>query len=143
MSSDEFKMTTVGILLLCISAFIQSLEAIIEDRIFTIDPNMSAFYLQAAVASWKMVFTAAVLPFVGLIKVPEEYVTGGRFESLGPALDLLFSNSSLLWLFALMMVSNGFHAIFGMTIIKEESAMLRQTAMMLVIPTVWVFFILF
>ena len=140
MSSDEFKLTTMGILLLCLSAFIQSLEIIIENRLFQIDPSMSAFYLQGAVACWKMVFTLAVLPFCSMIHVPEEYVTGGRFESIGPALETLFANQTLVWLFVIMMVANGTHAVAGMSIIKEESAMQRQTVMMLVVPTVWIFF---
>ena len=143
MSSDEFKLTTVGIVLLCLSATIQSLEIIIENRLFIIDPNMSTFYMFGAVAAWKMIFTVLILPFCSLIKVPEEYVTGGRFESLGPAISLIFRNSSLCWLFIIMSSANGLHAIFGIEIIKGESAMQRQIAMMLVTPTVWVFFLLY
>ena len=96
-----------------------------------------------AVASWKMIFTVIILPFCHLIKVPEEYVTGGHFESLGPALQLIFTNGHLFWLFFFMMLSNGLHTLLGITIIKGESAMQRQTAMMLVTPTVWIFFLLY
>ena len=125
MSDGQFKLTSVGILLLCISALIQSLEIIIENRLFIIDPAISAFYMQAAVSTWKVIFTIVILPFCSIIQVPQEYVTGGKFESFEPALSLLFSNKSLLWLFVLMMLSNGLHALFGMAIIKEESAMQR------------------
>ena len=86
---------------------------------------MSSYYLYAAVSTWKIIFTIIILPFCGMIPVPEEYVTGGKFESFGKALPLLFSNSSLLWLVILMMLSNGLHACFGVAIIKEESAMQR------------------
>ena len=133
----------MGIVLLCISAFIQSLEIIIENRLFILDPSMSAFYLQAAVSTWKMILTILIVPFCSMIEVPHEYVTGGKFEQFGPALSILFANKNLVWLFVVMMISNGLHALFGMAIIKEESAMQRQTVMMLVTPTVWVFFMLY
>ena len=42
-----------------------------------------------------------------------------------------------------MILSNGLHAVLGMSIIKEESAMQRQTAMMLVTPTVWIYFLVY
>lgn len=118
----------MGMILLGISAFIQSVEIIIENRLFLIDPTMSSFYMFAAVSTWKMIFTILILPFLHLIPVPESYVTGGKLESLGPALKLLFSNSVLIWLFFFMALSNGLHAVFGMGIIKNESAMQRQTA---------------
>ena len=103
---------------------------------------MSAFYMQSAIACWKVVFAVAMLPFVHLISVPEEYVTGGKFESLGPALEQLFRHGDLVALVVVMMLSNGLHAIIGVSIIKEESAMQRQTVMMLVMPSVWIFFLL-
>ena len=111
--------------MLGVSAFIQACETILENHLFTLDPDMSSFYLQSAVASWKVIFTAAILPFCQLIVVPEEYVTGGKFESPGTALSLLMINPHLLWLFLVMMAANGLHAVFGMAIIKEESAMQR------------------
>lgn len=123
MSDTEFKLTSTGIVLLAFSAFIQALETIIENRLFLIDPSMSAFYLQSAVASWKMVFAVALMPFCHMIPMPESYVSGGKFESLGMALTDLFNDSTLVFLFILMMVSNGLHALAGMAIIKEESAM--------------------
>lgn len=143
MSNDEFELTTVGIILLCISALIQSLEVLIENRLFIVDPSMSAFYLQAAVSTWKMILTILILPFCSMIDVPKEYVTGGKFESFGAAFEVLFANKNLVWLFVLMMFSNGLHALLGMAIIKEESAVQRQTVMMLVTPTVWIFFMLY
>ena len=123
MSSNEFKLTFMGISLLCISAFIQALEVLIENQLFLLDPEMSAFYLQSAVSSWKMVFAVLMTPFCHLVTVPEAYVTGGKFESFEPALEMLWLNSDLLWLMVFMMVSNGLHSVFGMAIIKEESAM--------------------
>lgn len=78
-----------------------------------------------------------------MISVPDEYVTGGKFEDLGPALSLIFINKQLAFLFMVMILSNGLHAVTGVTIIKEESAMQRQTAMMLVTPSVWIFFLLY
>ena len=90
-----------------------------------------------------MIYTAAILPFCSLIVVPEEYVTGGRFESMGTAISLLMLNKHLLFLFIIMMAANGLHAVFGMSIIKEESAMQRQAIMMLVVPTVWIFFMIY
>ena len=39
-----------------------------------------------------------------------------------------------------MVVSNGLHAVLGMSIIKEESAMQRQASMLLVTPIIWIFF---
>ena len=125
MSDESFKLTTFGIVLLAISAFIQSLEIIIENHLFLKDPAMSSFYLQMGVATWKLIFAAVLIPFCSLISVPEEYVTGGKFESFGSALSLLFSHSSLIWLFLLMATSNGLHAILGVSIIHDESAMQR------------------
>ena len=90
MDDAKFKLTTWGIALLCISAFIQALEVIIENRIFIIYPNLSALYLQGAVATWKMIFTILLVPFCGLITVPEQYVTGGKFEDFEVAIKLLF-----------------------------------------------------
>ena len=90
MDDHTFKMTTWGIGLLCISAFIQALEVIIENRLFIIYPNLSAIYLQGAVSTWKMIFTIILVPFCGLIKVPEQYVTGGRLEDFEAAIKLLF-----------------------------------------------------
>lgn len=116
---------------------------LIENRIFQLDPTVSVFYMQGAISTWKMIFSVVLLPFVGLVSVPDMYVTGGKFESLGPALSLIFSNTALFWLYALLMVSNGLHAFVGMAIIKEESAMQRQIVMMLIIPVVWIFFMLY
>ena len=42
-----------------------------------------------------------------------------------------------------MVLSNGLHAVLGMSIIKEESAMQRQASMMLVTPAIWVFFLIY
>ena len=71
MDDHTFKLTTWGIGLLCLSALIQALEVIIENRIFIIYPKLSAVYLQGAVATWKMIFCILLLPFCGLIEVPE------------------------------------------------------------------------
>ena len=125
MSNNEFQLTTIGIILLCISALIQALEIIVENRLFQIDPQMSAFHMQWIVSIWKMIFTIIILPFCSLVDVPSEYVTGGKFESFGPALSLLSMNKQLVWLFAIMALSNGLHAVLSMTIVKEESAMQR------------------
>ena len=58
-----------------------------------------------------------------MVPVPESYVTGGKLESIGMALQDLFESKILVFLFIVMMVSNGLHALAGMAIIKEESAM--------------------
>ena len=71
MDDDTFKHTTWGIALLCISALLQALEVIIENRIFIIYPNLSALYLQGAVSVWKVIFCILLVPFCGMIKVPE------------------------------------------------------------------------
>lgn len=72
-----------------------------------------------------MIFTIVILPFCSMIPVPDEYVTGGKFESFGPALSLLSINKQLVWLFIVMTLSNGIHAVLGVAIVKEESAMQR------------------
>ncbi len=84
---------------------------------------MSAFYLQSAVASWKVIFSVLLLPFCHLVPVPESYVTGGKLETITMAVQDLFDSKTLVFLFLLMMISNGLHALAGMAIIKEESAM--------------------
>ena len=42
-----------------------------------------------------------------------------------------------------MILSNGLHSVLGISIIKEESAMQRQAAMMMVTPSIWIFFLLY
>ena len=48
----------------------------------------------------------------------------------------------MFWLMILMVTTHGIHSLAGMSIIKQESAMQRQMAIMLVTPTVWTFFLL-
>ena len=129
-------------MLLILSALLQAFEVVYENKYFADGTVKTSLFMQGGVATWKMIFTAAVLPFVGLIHVPEEYVTGGRLESLGMAVTTLYESREALCLMMLMVLANSIQAYIGMAIIENESAMLRQISMMMLTPVVWLYFLI-
>lgn len=77
MDVDEYRLTLFGLFLLGLSAFFQAMETMLENRIFMIEPELTAFTMQTAVALWKLIMVIVMVPFVDKIPVPGSVVEGG------------------------------------------------------------------
>ena len=64
------------------SAFFQAMETMLENRLFKIEPELSAFTMQTAVALWKLIMVVAIVPLVGKIPAPGSLVEGGTMENI-------------------------------------------------------------
>ena len=76
-SAEQYRTTSLGLFFLGVSALLQALEVVLEDRIFLLDKNFTAFGLQGAVALWKVIFGLISIPFAHMIAIPKTFVDGG------------------------------------------------------------------
>ena len=58
------------------------METMLENRLFKIEPELSAFTMQTAVALWKLIMVVAIVPLVGKIPAPGSLVEGGTMENI-------------------------------------------------------------
>lgn len=107
------------------------------------DPNFTAFKLQAGIALWKIIFAAVTCPFANMIVISRDIVPGGTLENFTKVFEEISSQegSDLVMLLFLYVLANGLASIIGIAVIHDESAVMRQAAMLLVIPTVWLYFL--
>ena len=82
LTEEEYDLTLFGLVLLALSALLQAMETMLENRLFVIEPDLSAFTMQTAVALWKLIMVAALVPFMGKIPAPANIVEGGKMENL-------------------------------------------------------------
>ena len=136
----EQEMTT-GLIMLGLSACFQAFEVCLENRLFMIEPALTALNLQQAVASWKLILVS-ILTFVGNFIFP---ILGEAMGSDSKGFDLYFKNineeKSLYWLMAALMFVNALQANLGMQVVKNENAVFKQSTILLSIPTLWLFHI--
>jgi len=77
-----------------------------------------------------------------MITVPTSIISSGKLEVFSLVFEEIGTGSSLLLgQILLYLVANGASALFSMLIIKDESAVMRQAVMLLVIPSVWLYFL--
>jgi hypothetical protein len=72
-------------LLLIVSACLSSLEMTVENRLFQIEPELSAIGLQSAVAVWKMIFCMVTILFAKYIPVSVNVNHEGKMENFTQA----------------------------------------------------------
>ena len=77
------------------SAFFQAMETMLENRLFKIEPELSAFTMQTAVALWKLIMVVAIVPFVGKIPAPGSLVEGGTMENIGRSIAEISENPTV------------------------------------------------
>ena len=54
---------------------------------FKIEPELTSFTLQTAVAFWKLIMVVALIPVVGMIPAPGAMVEGGMMENIDRAIE--------------------------------------------------------
>ena len=68
------------------------METMLENRLFKIEPDLTSFTMQTAVALWKLIMVLAIIPFVGKIPSPSGMVEGGKMENLNRSFIELSQN---------------------------------------------------
>ena len=68
------------------------METMFENRLFQIEPDLTSFTMQTAVALWKLIMVLAIIPFVGKIPSPSGMVEGGKMENLNRSFIELSQN---------------------------------------------------
>lgn len=82
---ELYQLTLYGLFLLGMSALLQAMETMLENRLFKIEPDLSSFTMQTAVALWKLIMVLILVPFAGKIPSTTSMVEGGKMENLDRA----------------------------------------------------------
>ena len=119
------------------------METMLENRLFKIEPDLTSFTMQTAVALWKLIMVVALVPFMGKIPASGSVVEGGKMENLGRAWDELSQSSNVQWLLTLTVLSCGLQSFLGVCVIREGDGILKQSVTLFIIPIIWFFFLLY
>ena len=130
-----------GLFLLGLSALLQAMETMLENRLFKIEPELTSFTMQTAVALWKLIMVLAVIPFVGKIPSPSGMVEGGKMENIERAFTEIGQSRVVQSLIAFQIVACGLQSFLGVAVIREGNGILKQAVTLLIIPVIWIFFI--
>lgn len=106
-SNEAYNLTLLGLFILTLSAFFQSMETMLENRLFKIEPDLSSFTMQTAVAIWKLIMVVAIVPFVGKIPAPGSMVEGGTMENIERAFDEVGQSETIQFLIAFQVLMCG------------------------------------
>ena len=139
MSKEELltSQQTTGYIMLGLSACFQAFEICLENRLFMIEPNLSALALQQAVSIWKVILIVALFVASNIFPDSLGALTGSNMESVAMAVKNLNEKTELYTYMFGLMFFNGIAANLGMQIIKDENAVFKQSAMLLPIPIMW------
>ena len=120
-----------------LSACINALEITVENRLFVIEPELTALGLQSAVAVWKMLLSLLVVLVAQYIHVPKSLDSDGIMADLPHVLKEMSQNNNLVLFMMCMMVANALQANLGMTLVKYRNAVVKSTFTLMVIPFIW------
>ena len=119
------------------------METMFENRLFQIEPDLTSFTMQTAVALWKLIMVLVVLPFLGMIPSPTGMVEGGKMENLDRAFAEVAQSPVVQGLIAFQVVACGLQSFLGVAVIREGNGILKQAVTLLIIPIIWVFFLVY
>jgi len=94
-----FKATGLGILLLLISACTQATQHVLEERIYRMDPNLSALNMAVMEVLWKNLLVWSTIPIFSKIPVPTNMCSSGVIENNLDAIYEVVHNNKLIHLF--------------------------------------------
>jgi len=97
----------------------------LENRLFKIEPDLSAFTMQTAVAFWKLVMVIVLLPVAGYIPSTSSMVEGNKMENVERAFAEISDNKTVLLLICLQVVACGLQSFLGVLVIKESNGILK------------------
>jgi len=135
------KQYTSGLLLLTLSACFQSFEVTLENRIFNIEKDLSALALQQMLSSWKMILLLVVFVIGNMFPSALGSSIGSGISSVSLAFHNMNEATELYYLILGTLFFNALAANLGMQVVKAENAVTKQSTMLLVIPTLWVWHI--
>ena len=127
----------MGWTMLAVSACFSAFEVTLENRLFRIDPDLTALGLQQAISIWKMILVFVLFIASNFFEKLGE-ATGSDMESLAIAVKNLNEEKSLYTMMFALMFFNALAANLGMQIVKNENAVFKQSAMLLPIPVAWI-----
>jgi len=112
-----------------------------ENRLFQIEPELTSFTMQTAVALWKLIMVIVVAPFVNVIPAPGSLVEGGKMENPERAIAEIAQSSTVQYLIAFQVLMCGLQSFLGVIVIREGNGVLKQAVTLLIIPIIWLFFL--
>ena len=82
----KFLVTFEGLVMLSLSACLQAFQAILEEQIFRLDPELNPLVLGGYEAFWKILLGSILIPFYQFIPCPTDLCEGGTIMNLTRAL---------------------------------------------------------
>ena len=101
------------------------METMLENRLFKIEPDLSAFTMQTAVAFWKLVMVILLLPVAEYIPSSSSMVEGGKMENIERAFAEISENKVVFSLISLQVLACGLQSFLGVLVIKESNGILK------------------
>ena len=114
---NHYEFSLYGLLLLVLSAFLQSMETLLENRLFEIEPDLSAFTMQTAVAFWKLVMVILLFPVAKYIPYTSPWLERAFAEST--------QNKTVFSLICFQVIACGLQSYLGVLVIKESNGILK------------------
>ena len=71
------------------------METMLENRLFKIEPDLTSFTMQTAVALWKLIMVLIMIPIAGKIPSTTSMVEGGKMENIERALAEVSESSTI------------------------------------------------
>ena len=104
----------VGFIMIVLSGIIYSFQITLENRIFKIEPDLTALGLQQAISMWKMTLLLILFVLGNIFSESLGDYTGSNTESLAKAYSSMNEEPELWTFMILWALFNGLQANFGM-----------------------------
>ena len=125
--------------MLGLSACFQALCICLENRLFMIEEDLSALALQQAVSIWKLIMTTVLFVFCYIFPDSVGQLAGAGDGQITLAIHNMNEDKRLYWLMIGVMFFNALSANLGMQIVKAENAVFKQSVILLPVPILWVY----
>lgn len=132
--------TAWGLGMLCASSILQAFQAILEEQIFRLDPELNPLVMGGIEAFWKICLGGVLVPLYRFIPCPDSICEGGRLENLKRSVELLTIDRKLCVFVLVSAFLSACAQLLGMMVIKHESAVHKTTITLALVASVWVFF---
>ena len=104
----------VGFIMIVLSGIIYSFQITLENRIFKIEPDLTALGLQQAISMWKMTLLLILFVLGNIFSESLGDYTGSNTDSLAKAYSSMNEEPELWTFMILWALFNGLQANFGM-----------------------------
>lgn len=91
--------TSMGIIFLLMSAIMNAIQHVLEEKIYRNDAKLLPYELQAGCSTVKVILVLATVPIFKVIPVPKYICSGGILNDNFEAFTQLKSNSTLIWIY--------------------------------------------